>query len=949
LIPQRFWDLFCLVANRHIYYIPFFARIWAIAFLGDKQYQKFHWYTPYSPEATADMLSLAFLIVANDNRVDKLSTPVESDILNRLTTIEEKVLQAAPKYRMAIKDAMGQDTNFNCVPALLVYLNTGINVPFCDNGSVEGDKAVLGYERYRKLYGGKYSFYEVKDWLSVDHLVSRVKNPKFKYPFPYCLGSENLFLPFVAKAALCLDVMSNTSEHTFMSDVYNLVAAPNPIYMDKKTDTDYTYFNKYIDDSARKITFGASWYSRLPYNMARRLYLIVYNNNDDVPTIGYWDDLPEVKSMPRTLTKQYNINYNVPNQVDKYYVSRWDAMCPEYEVYLRHNFEHHAFREIVLYCFAYGCYFLVDAFPHDDNYVAMSDTDANLIRDFIKDTAQQTNYYIYNALKFYSESHIMRSKYMNILDTLYGSPDDCIAAYRNACKNCTDLLNGLVKKCSSPVEAFGVYMVLVKLANERIWQISDETNIIARAAELVNSAYINSSNLEYELISLCLDVLTANWSITLAKRSNEPDISAEDIARITEKLKPVFKHYYNDNTMDADFAKWEADTSLRDGSISANAEYKDYKLASKIYFVANSNHMGYWSVPYVFMDKDVRKDTRYSESNFYRQVMLTTMTIIQRTKTTKNEAITMMTVSNSTSLAYKFVFNYSAPLLFKLSDMPAVLQQAFDILRTQSGTWDAVVNALTSAYNLANISSADPWGKSLHANELKCMFAKLYTEYNGMLEELDAYALPKLPKSLHADYYNIITNFVKLLDENKSNAVLIQTPAFNGHEHETDEFYYRNPNNLKQCWLDFMLPVVSPKSNPQVSEIINSLTTIKYEYILPSELVNGFDPKNQTHFGGWDVSEGTLCIPLSHLLEVIRRHIGPLLEQLSRITADEPIICDTFDEFVDNSDLSHLSYTGDYAAMYLFWLLKHCFEHYIDGAHHYDELCRNSAFLFDFK
>lgn len=186
-----------------------------------------------------------------------------------------------------------------------------------------------------------------RKYLSVDHLLKpAVKaNPKFKYPFGYNMSKE-LLNNFVLINAVFRD-LDTVSEHTYVSDIYNLVAAPN--HMDKIK----TGFNAAVYSNAYLLYLQSEEDPRSYWYATNQLHNSLMCIDDNSSLHGSFhclsgvfkvaiDNLGKSKYFNSHTLTHYPTKDGVLNKKVLSYINLWDEMCQasgvEYKLYGRHSF-----------------------------------------------------------------------------------------------------------------------------------------------------------------------------------------------------------------------------------------------------------------------------------------------------------------------------------------------------------------------------------------------------------------------------------------------------------------------------------------------------------------------------------------------------------------------------------------------------------------------------------
>lgn len=227
-------------------------------------------------------------------------------------------------------------TYINVLIYILWHINTS-GSSFAINNIFADKLDFVAYSLIEKYFTGNKPLEDITKYLTVRHLEDSAKanNKKFKYPFKYnaSLGVlDNVINANAAYRAVAEEY--NSCRHAYISDVYNLIAAPNRLLRVK-------YFEK-------KKVRGRGWVDKPEFNLA---YQYTYNFTQIGNNCG--TEKPE----------------KVAQKTWDAYTNLWTVMCPDYSVYLRNNFEHKHLRRGVYLLQTYHLHILSLLIPHDDLFL----------------------------------------------------------------------------------------------------------------------------------------------------------------------------------------------------------------------------------------------------------------------------------------------------------------------------------------------------------------------------------------------------------------------------------------------------------------------------------------------------------------------------------------------------------------------------------------------------
>lgn len=415
--------------------------IWQLINYSDAQYMQYETFKPVEKDVIPNVVRLAILIVANECGYSQPTPLTWRYITDRFigiglalqsNTTDERIRNLSKQHHVSFvidKDNQQQIVlsgikslcrgykqfdwsqimrqKFNSIPAVCLYFSHLVTMRFSETNDIYAAYAAhslsslnwnittcLTYECMADVFGTPFSYDTVASWFSPNHLLRKVRRRNFKYNVEYTsIFDMNLqeyvscktrqFTEAVALNALIYPLCRHTTMHSFMSDTYNVVAAPNIRY----SDGSYGQSN--------------NWRSAMRYNVLRRFDAFKTDNLDKIRlAMGVWDAGEDIKVLSSNLLIN-GIDYGVPKTILKPFVKDWSVMCPEYDLYSRHYFDHSAFRDIAFYFYSKGMLFLLDIVGHDDSYVDMPDKEAFFVREFTYDIAYRVSYFFTYVYKMF--------------------------------------------------------------------------------------------------------------------------------------------------------------------------------------------------------------------------------------------------------------------------------------------------------------------------------------------------------------------------------------------------------------------------------------------------------------------------------------------------------------------------------------------------------------------
>lgn len=932
LIDKNFWALFARVTQLMPSLRSLYVDIWNIVVISGDQFKNAKGYVEYSDVTKLAVLNYGFCIAANISGAYVFDS--DEEFLNSykrdITKYFKNSLCSSERYSQKLKDCLKEDFNF--IAAIPQFLQHDINIPYFYGNNYGSNKDIIGYERYRNYWNCKYSFMDVDGWLSADHLIQRVKNPKFKYPFAYCNGSESLFrVPLLLNAMLQTHT-KNTSEHTFMSDVYNVVAAPNICKVPTMSDGTPVYESAHDAAKSDSLTWGSSWSSRVPYNMARRYVILKYNVRsveNDRRVYGLWDDLESVVSLPVSLAKHKGYNYNVSKMAKSYYAERWSAMCPEYDLYLRHNFNHHAFREVAFTCFIGGCLFLLDIIPHDDNYIGVSDEEAVKLRRIMLPVVQTTVKYLVNAC---GDSFKGCNSELKILSVLGKADNRTLYQFGHTVSLLIDLLYALKEKCADYIETYTVFeQIVLGLNTLSVARNNIAANDLYELEEVIDviKSCPDRSKLEETLYDFfCL----ANTRVRLLAQkvglTEDYSYDYNIVDSVASKLKTVFiQHYgYVDETNNCN--AW-----FVNAPISKKTDMASMELAARLSYHIHVNPDGYLAAFYMCFGKaNDPKVSRMRNTNTY-----TYTPGFDETNTSYIESWYDIYTSDVLTVCQCGICA-SRNLTLDGVLFDCLLPKWLKILEAQDGNWNDVVK-FTELYSGVSSLVLSLDDMKLMDKDMYYMFHVHFTWFREILTRLNLFAISTLPEDLFEDVVNTCKAFVTRLDVIKTDA-----GVFNIYYNEDDITH----SGIKYSILDFAIPLkkINQYSSDSYKKSLRKNGFRLFDRKTLSLMLEGYDQTNQAHLKAENNTDETMYMMLSDALMLVRNYIASAIDDFKQhIDLDELKKCKTIEDTMNIAN-----YADEvYSLAVLLNFFKHCLDEYVTGTPAYNELLLNTKKIVRYK